>query len=295
VRIAARTYRAYRKRPPSKRSVADEALIAVMRGIRETPDEKDKLPSERFYGRRKMRALLARLGHQASVGRVGRLMRVAGMKGLVRGRRIITTVKTTPTAADLLHRNFTTDAPDTVWVADLTYVRTLSGWVYVGFLTDVFARRIVAAHAASRMTMALVSDTLALALADRARAGHPVTNGLIHHSDHGAQYTSIHYSQQVELAGLVPSMGTVGDSYDNALAETVNGLYKAECVAQDGPFATLADVLDATLDWVHWYNTRRLHEYLDYRTPDEAETEYYASQQPLDNQPVTHKTSGTKP
>ena len=120
-----------------------------------------------------------------------------------------------------------------------------------------------------------------------ARSGHPVISGLIHHSDHGSVYTSIHYTQQLELAGVLPSFGTVGDSYDNALAETVNGLYKAECVFQDGPFRTLTDVEDATLDWVNWYNTCRLHEYLDYRTPDEVKHEYYSLQQPLDNQQVT--------
>jgi transposase InsO family protein len=287
VKIAARTYRAFKKRPPSKRSLADVLFIKLMRQVRETPDERGRPPRERFYGRRKMRALMARLGHVASEGRVGRLMGVAGMKGLVRGRSIVTTKKTTPSATDLLNRQFSTDGVDRVWVADLTYVRTTSGWVYVGFITDVFSRRIVAAHAARQMTAKLVSDTLVLALGDRARAGHPVTNPLIHHSDHGSQYTSIHYTQQLELAGLVPSMGTVGDSFDNALAETVNGAYKAECVNQDGPFHTLDQVLDATLDWVHWYNTSRLHEYLGYRTPGEVETEYYSNNQPLENQPVT--------
>jgi transposase InsO family protein len=287
VKIAARTYRAFKKRQPSKRALSDEEFIKVMRRARETPDNNGRLPRERFYGRRKMQALMTRLGYPASQTRVGRLMRLAGMKGLVRGRRIVTTRKTTPTAGDLVNRNFTAEAPDRVWVADLTYVRTTYGWVYVGFITDVFARRIVAAHASHQMTERLVSYTLSLALADRERSNHPVTAPLVHHSDHGSQYTSIHYCQQLELNGLVPSMGTVGDSYDNALAETVNGLYKAECVAEEGPFHTLAQVLDATLDWVHWYNTSRLHEYLNYRTPDEAETEYYSSQQPLEPQPVT--------
>ena len=114
------------------------------------------------------------------------------------------------------------------------------------------------------MTEQLVRDTLVIALEDRARSGHPVPDELIHHSDHSSVYTAIRYGGQLRLAGMLPSFGTVGDSYDNALAETVNGLYKAECVAQDGPFATLADVLAATLDWVRWYNTSRLHEHLGY-------------------------------
>jgi len=287
VKIAARTYRAFKKRALSKRSVDDAEFILQMRQLRETPDQRGRLPRERFYGRRKMARLMARKGHPASVGRVGRLMNLAGMRGLRRGRRIVTTRKTTPTAGDLLKRDFTAVAPDQVWVTDLTYVRTTSGWVYTAFITDVFHRRIVAAHSSCSMTEKLVSDTLTLALADRARAGHPVTAPLIHHSDHGSQYTSIHYGEQLRINGLIPSMGTVGDSLDNALAETINGLYKAECVDQDGPFHTLTQVEDATLDWVHWYNTSRLHEYLNYHTPDEAEQEYHYSQQPLGTQPNT--------
>ena len=267
--------------------MSDKELTQVMRVIRETPDERGRLPRERFYGRRKMHALLIRHGHTDCESRVGRLMREAGMKGLVRGRRIITTKKTTVTAGDLVNRVFTAPAPNRVWVTDLTYVRTMSGWVYVTFITDVFSRRIVAAHAACQMTEHLVRDTLVLALADRCGSGHPIDDGLVHHSDHGSVYTAIRYGEQLRLAGILPSFGSVGDSYDNALAETVNGLYKVECVEQDGPFASLADVLDTTLDWVHWYNNRRLHEYLGYATPDEVEMLYYSHQEPLETQQVT--------
>jgi transposase InsO family protein len=261
----------------------DEQLVARMRVLRETPDMRGRLPRERFYGRRKMRALLCREGITVSESKVGRLMRLTGMKGIMRGGRIITTRKTRPYAGDLVKRMFTTTAPDRIWVADLTYVRTLSGWVYVAFITDCYARRIVAAHAACQMNEKLVSETLQLALAERARHGHPITTGLIHHSDHGSQYTAIHYSEQLALTDITPSFGSIGDSYDNALAETINGLYKTECVTQDGPFHTLTDVLDATLDWVYWYNTKRLHEHLGYNTPNETETRYY-KQQPLENQ-----------
>jgi transposase InsO family protein len=287
VKIAARTYRGFKARPPAARTLADQELTDAMRAIRETPDERGRLPRERFYGRRKMRALLRRKGYRDSEARVGRLMRLAGMRGLVRGRRVVTTKKSVPGAGDLLKRVFAADVPDRVWVTDLTYVRTQSGWVYVAFITDAFSRRIVACHAACHMTEKLVRDTLVIGLEDRARAGHPVPDGLVHHFDHGSVYTAVRYGEQLKLAGILPSFGTVGDSYDNALAETVNGLYKAECVGQDGPFATLADVLAATLDWVHWYNTSRLHEYLDYRTPDEVEEEYYSHIKPLETQPVT--------
>ena len=285
VKIAARTYRAFKCRPPSARAKEDEKITSLMRRLRETPDPvTGRLPRERFYGRRKMTALLARQGMRAGVEKIGRLMRLAGMKGLVRGRRIVTTKKTKPTASDLLNRVFDTDAPNKVWVADLTYVRTTSGWVYVSLITDAFGRKIVAANGACQMSDDLVRDTLTLALASRAREGHPVTMGLIHHSDHGSQYTSLRFSEQLANNGITPSMGSIGDSYDNALAETVNGLYKAECVAQDGPFHTLAEVMDATLDWVYWYNHDRLHEHLGYTTPNEAEAEYYTHQQPLENQ-----------
>jgi len=284
LQIAARTYRAFKHRPLSARAVADGELIAAMRQLRETPDERGRLPRERFYGRRKMRALLVKQGHACGEEKIGRLMRLEGMKGLVRGRRIVTTRKTTPSAGDLLNRQFTAPAPNMVWVADLTYVRTLSGWVYVSFITDACKRKIVACDSAYSMTQQLVSDTLAIAIDTRAREGHPIQDGLIHHADHGSQYTSIRYGEQLMMAGITPSFGSVGDSYDNALAETVNGLYKAECADQDGPFATLADVMDATLDWVNWYNSQRLHEYLGYATPDETETAYYSTQQPLENQ-----------
>ena len=288
VKIAARTYRAFKRRPPSKRQLQDDKIILLMRQLRETPETgingKTRQPRERFYGRRKMRALLARHGVIVGQAKVGRLMRAAGMKGLVRGRRVITTNNTTPSAGDLLNRKFTADAPNRVWVADLTYVRTTSGWAYVSFITDAFRRKIVGVDGSTRLGEPLVRRTLSLALDARAREGHPVTVGLIHHSDHGSQYTSLRFGEQLVTHQITPSMGSVGDSYDNALAESINSLYKAECVDQDGPFHHLAEVMDATLDWVWWYNHQRLHEYLGYATPCEAEAEYYTHHETLEIQ-----------
>jgi len=275
IKIAARTYRAAKARLACARDIDDAQVINQMVALRTTRDMRGNLPRERFYGRRKMRALLARRGVHASISRVGRLMGLAGMKGLVRGRRVVTTHKSAVGAGDLLRRDFTADGPDRVWVTDLTYVRTSSGWVYVTFITDAYARRIIACAGACEMTERLVSDTLTIAIGTRAKQGHRIKPGLIAHHDHGSQYTAIHYTQQLEMAGIKVSYGTVGDSYDNALAEAVNGTYKAECVGPDGPFANLTAVMDATLAWVNWYNQDRLHEYLDYRTPAEVEAEYY--------------------
>jgi transposase InsO family protein len=219
VRIAARSYRAAKSRPPSARAVADEALAAKTRELRETPDAGGRLPRERFYGRRKMTRLLARCGVLVSEGRIGRLMRAHGMFGPVRGRRKITTVsKGKPAGADLLGRDFTAGCPDSRWVTDITYVKAGPAWAYTAFMTDLYARVIVAWEVLPNMTTRLVSGLLQAALWSRRRQGHPVADGLVHHSDHGSQYTSIAYGEQLALAGIVPSSGSKGDAYDNALA-----------------------------------------------------------------------------
>ena len=204
------------------------------------------------------------------------------MKGLIKGVRKVTTRQGRDLETeDLLGRDFTADRPNSRWVTDLTYVRSLTGWVYVTFIIDLYARVIIGWDAASRMTTQLVSDTLTWALWRRDAEGHPVTgqDHLIHHSDHGAQYTSIRYGEQLQLAGIIPSFGAVGDAYDNALAEAVNGQFKAECADQDGPFEHLQDVHQATAGWVHWYNNQRLHATLNYRPPAEVEAQYYDTHQ----------------
>jgi putative transposase len=167
----------------------------------------------------------------------------------------------------------------------MTYVRTLEGWVYVTFIVDLYAKVIVAWNAGCRMTTQLVSDTLTWALWRRDAEGHPVgvNDHLVHHSDHGSQYTFVRYGGQLQIVGITPSFGTVGDAHDNALAEAVNGQYKAECVDQDSPFTNLDDIWLATADWVDWYNNHRLHAALNYRPPTEVENEYYKTQQAATN------------
>ena len=274
--IAARTYRAWRRRSASARDTSDAVLLNVLHDLVGTP--------EGLYGRRKMTAWLRREGHQVGAGRVDRLMRVAGMNGVRRGRPVRTTVpaKDGCRAGDLLNRDFTAAAPNTKWVADFTYVRTWAGFVYVAFVLDCYSQRILAWHAATAKTTPLVLTPLRIALWDRDRHGHPVQPGeLIAHSDAGSQYTSLRFAEHLAAEGIAASIGTVADAYDNALMECVIGLYKTECITttifHNGPYKTIADVEYATAGWVEWYNNRRLHSSLAMTTPAEYETAYYAA------------------
>ena len=214
-----------------------------------------QMTPEGLYGRRKWVALLRRQAGLAgtSRGAVDRAMHTLGLEGVRRVKKLRTTIPNPDgkRAGDLLNRDFTAPAPDPVWVTDFTYVRTWSGFVYVAFVLDVFAQRIVGWHASSSMRTDLVMTPLRIALWQRDREGNPVSPGdLIHHSDAGSQYTSIRYTEHLDLEGIAPSIGTVGDAYDNALMETVNCLYKTECIRttvfHPGPFRTLADVDFAT-------------------------------------------------
>jgi transposase InsO family protein len=185
-------------------------------------------------------------------------------------------------AGDLLDRDFTAPAPNTRWVADFTYCRTWAGFVYVAFVVDVYAQRIVGWHAATTKVTDLVLTPLRIALWDRDRHGTPVAPGqLLHHSDAGSQYTSIRFTEHLELEDIAPSIGTVGDAYDNALMESIIGLFKTEAITttvfHDGPYKTLADVEYVAAGWVDWYNHRRLHGSLDWLTPVEYEQNYYAA------------------
>jgi putative transposase len=285
--IAPETYYAHRRRPASARSCRDARVLAEI--------ERVYAASDRLYGARKVYRQLLREGGVDGVAvaccTVERLMRTAGLQGKRRDRRVRTTTPdiTAARPGDLVKRQFTASRPNRLWVVDFTYVATFAGFCYVAFAVDVFSRMIVGWRAARSMTTELPLDALDMALWHRGRAGHDVT-GLVHHSDAGSQYTSIRYSQRLLDAGVHASIGTVGDSYDNALAETVNGLYKAELVHHKGPWRGSDDLELATAIWVDWFNHARLHSALDYRTPAEAEAEYYAhqtpAQQPLAGQPA---------
>ena len=192
---------------------------------------------------------------------VERLMREAGLEGVVSGKARRTTVagERADRPLDLVERDFTATAPNRLWVADFTYVATWSGVVYVAFVIDAFSRRIVGWKADTNMRTSLVLDTLEMALWTRDRAGLPVQAGLIYHHDNGSQYTSFAFTQRLIDAGVDASVGSVGDAYDNALAETTIGLFKTEKIRREGPWKTLSDVELATLEWVDWFNTTRLH------------------------------------
>ncbi len=205
---------------------------------------------------------------------VERLMGRLGIEGVRRGKRIRTTVPDTtrPSPRDLVRRAFHADRPNSLWVADFTYVSTWQGWLYVAFVIDTYAKRIVGWRTSSRMTTDFVLDALEQALYDRRP---DPAGGLVHHSDRGSQYVSIRYSERLGEAGISPSVGATGDAYDNALAETLNGLYKTELIHRRGPWKTKAAVELATLEWVSWFNHQRLMESIGDIPPAEAEQRYY--------------------
>ncbi len=228
------------------------------------------------YGARKVWRQLSREGIEVARCTVERLMRAMGLQGAVRGKKFKTTVAddgaTRP--ADLVNRNFTASRPNELWVADLTYVSTWRGFVFVAFVIDVFARTIVGWRASGSLRTGLALDALEQALWAR-----PDIDRLVHHSDHGVQYVSIRYTERLAEAGIEPSVGSVGDSYDNALAETVIGLYKTEVIRRRGPWRHLEAVELATLEWVDWFNNRRLLEPTGNIPPVEFEQAYYQSQE----------------
>jgi transposase InsO family protein len=231
------------------------------------------------YGVHKVWHQLLREGHTAARCTVERLMRKMGLEGVIRGKRLRTTVpdKAAPCPLDHVYRQFRAERPNVLWVSDFTYVSTWTGFVYVAFVIDAFARKIVGWRASRTAHARFVLDALEQALHDR----RPVGGGLVHHSDRGVQYVSITYTERLAEAGLVPSVGSVGDSYDNALAETINGLYKAEVIWRRGPWRSFEAVELATLEWVDWFNTRRLLEPIGNIPPAEAEANYYASLEEL--------------
>jgi putative transposase len=270
--IAPSSYYAAKKRLPSLRAVTDERVKEQIRRVH----------TENFgvYGARKVWHALRREGVEVARCTVERLMHDLGLRGAVRGATVRTTLPDGAAGrpADLVERDFRADHPDRLWVADLTYVRTFGGWVYVAFIVDVFSRRIVGWQLATHLRTSLALDALEMAIWTRKRDPNSNLSELIHHSDRGGQYLSIRYSERLAEEGAVASVGSRGDSYDNALAETVNGLFKTELVRRRGPWRGLDDLELATLEWVDWWNHRRLHQALGYAPPAEHETNHYREQ-----------------
>jgi transposase InsO family protein len=268
--IAPSTYYAHqaRRADPSKQSARARRDADLCARIRRVFDENFSV-----YGVRKVWRQLQREGVEVARCTVERLMRKMGLSGAVRGKPMRTTRsdKSAPCPLDKVGRQFSADRPNRLWVADFTYVSTWSGFVYAAFVIDVFARRIVGWRVARSMEAQFVLDALEQALAQR----RP-TSGLIHHSDRGVQYVSIKYTERLVDEGIKPSVGSVGDSYDNALAETVIGLYKTEVIHRRGPWRSFEAVEFATLEWVDWFNRRRLLEPIGNIPPAEAEDRYYA-------------------
>lgn len=286
--IAPRTYYAWRSRPPSQRALSDMVLVEILAGYYE-PDEKGKRKPECLYGATKMWAHLNREGIQVARCTVERLMRANGWQGVRRAKKVRTTVPDpgADRAPDLVDRDFGAEAPNQLCVADFTYVpmAITGGFGYTAFVIDAFAGTITGWECSLSKHTAFVESAVRQAAEYRARAGHPL-QATVHHSDAGSQYTSVHFGQQLFLAGMVPSIGTVGDALDNALAETTIGLYKTEAIRDDSPFRTgpirtLADLEELTSAWVHWYNTRRLMHRLGRIPPLEAEAAYYAANSTL--------------
>jgi putative transposase len=286
--VAARTYRSWSRpaRAVAKRTVTDAHVEKRVRELAWTIDVhgRRRLTPEGLYGRRKMTALVRRSLPGTSPGSVDRVMRSLGLQGIRRGKGIQTTIpaKNGKRAGDLLDRDFTATTPNRTWVTDFTYVRTWAGFVYAAFIVDTFAQKIVAWHVATAKDTDLVMIPLRMALWRRDHEGHPTAPGeLICHSDAGSQYTSVRFTDHLDLEGIRPSIGTVGDAYDNALMECLIGLFKTECIRttvfHDGPYQTINDVEYATAGWVDWYNNRRLHSSLGYATPAEYEAAHYAT------------------
>ncbi len=266
--MAPSTYYAARSRPLSARAQRDAALLVVLSALH--------VANFSVYGARKMWKAMMRAGHDVGRDQVARLMREAGLRGVRRSKRVRTTKRddAAPRSPDLVERDFTATAPNQLWVTDLTFVPTWAGVAYVCFITDAFSRMIVGWRVAGHMRTEMVLDALEMARWQRGTR----LEDLRCHSDAGSQFTSIRYGERLDEIGARPSIGSVGDSYDNALAESVNALYKTELVRGPGrgPWKTIDDLELATLSWVHWHNTERLHSYLDDVPPAEFEAAYDA-------------------
>ncbi len=268
--FAPSTYYAATSRPPSARRVLDDQLKPQI----------ERVHRENFdvYGVEKMWKQLRRQSVAVGRDRVARLMADLNLFGVVRGKAKRTTIPADSDArpADLVDRIFKAVAPNLLWVADLTYVSTWAGTIYVSFVIDVFSRRVVGWRVSSSLRTDLALDALEMAIWTR---GSKMLNGLVHHSDRGVQYLAIRYTERLADAGAVRSVGSRGDSYDNALAESVVGLFKTELIRMKGPWRTLEQVELATAKWIDWYNNRRLHSSIGDLPPAEYEAAYYAGRE----------------
>jgi len=274
--IASSTYYAAKRRviSPSARQVRDALMMQVLMAL--------WVANRKVYGAHKLWKAARRAGHDIGRDQVARLMRAMEIEGISRRRRKVFTTIADPHAVrapDLVNRNFTADRPDALWVTDLTYVPTRTGMAYVCFIVDAFSRRVVGWRVASHMRTDMVLDALEMARRSRGRRR---LIGLVTHADAGSQFTSVRFTERLDEIGARPSIGTVADSYDNALAETTNGLYKAECVRGPDAPAVWDDVDQLeleTLAWVHWFNQDRLHSHCRDVPPAEFESAFYADQQ----------------
>jgi putative transposase len=268
LQVAPSTYYAAKSRPPSARTTRDAGLKVTLLALWRANYE--------VYGIRKLWKAARRAGEEVGRDQVARLMRELGIAGARRQKRVRTTKPDDRTGRhpDLVERRFTASRPNQLWVTDLTYVPTWAGVVYVCFIVDVFSRKIVGWRTATNMRTDMVLDALEMARWSRG------TNleGLVCHSDAGSQFTSVRYGERLAELGAFPSIGSVADSYDNALAETINGLYKTELIRRRAPWRNVDQVELATLEWVHWFNTARLHSALGDVPPDEFEAAFYAAQ-----------------
>ena len=265
-----RTYYAARQRPPSARAVSDEAHKIEIRRVWEQ--------NYRVYGARRICKQLRREHYLIPRCTVSRLMRTMGIRGVQRGKRRWTTTPDTAAARppDLVERHFVATHPNELWLADITYASTWTGWLYIAFILDVYSRRIVGWQIARHLRTDLVLDALEMAIWQRDLADtHPK-----HHSDAGSQYTSFRYSDRLREAGIAASIGSVGDSYDNAMAESLNGTFKAELVHLHGPWRSRASLELAIIEWIHWYNTVRLHTEIGDIPPGEHEAGWYRHNTP---------------
>lgn len=264
VEIAPSTYYAARSRPESARAVRDRELAVKIKQVHED--------NYGVYGARKVWAELHRQGVAVARCTVERLMRESGLRGLLRDKSPRTTRPAAETGrpTDLVKRDFTATRVNELWVADITYVRTAAGWVYAAFVLDVFSRVIVGWQVATSLYTDLALDALQMAIWRRQAGGADLT-GLVHHSDRGVQYRAVRYTQRLDEAEAVASVGSRGDSYDNAMAEAFNSLYKAELVRNRGPWRGIDDVEIATVEYIDWYNNRRLHGELRHLPPAEYE------------------------